>query len=178
MIPADSRRQALNHESCLVVMNKYDKNRNGRLELGEVERLIRDFCGPAISKEIDAKSVMGLADLNNSKSIEVGEVSQLLRSLDIFIREDTQQYLTAIWIKYDKDKSKLLDKGEIGQILTDLSGGQAPTGRAVDEVLRKCSKDGDLCISKYEFMYVLSAWFTKDVCEQADTPKKKKSLKK
>eukprot|EP00397_Hematodinium_sp_SG-2012_P047270 GEMP01053691.1.p1 GENE.GEMP01053691.1~~GEMP01053691.1.p1 ORF type:complete len:156 (+),score=19.22 GEMP01053691.1:121-588(+) len=155
MIPADSRRHALNHESCLVVMNKYDKNRSGRLELGEVERLIRDFCGPAISKEIDAKSVMGLADLNNSKSIEVDEVSQLLRSLDIFIRKDTQR-----------------------QILTDLSGGQAPTGRAVDEVLRKCSKDGDLCISKYEFMYVLSAWFTKDVCEQADTPKKKKNLKK
>lgn len=153
----------LNEASCKVVMDRYDKSEDGKLDYKELEKLVTDFVGPEIAKEISSRSVLALADIDNSKYIELCEVSALLRSLDIFIKPDTQAYLSAIWKKYDADRSLLLEKAEIGQVLSDLSGGVIPKGKEIDKILRRVSKDGDLHISKFEFMYVLSEWFTRDV---------------
>jgi Ca2+-binding EF-hand superfamily protein len=153
----------LNEASCKVVLDRYDKSKDGRLDFKELQKLVTDFVGPELSNEIDARSVLALSDIDASQHIEVGEVSNLLRSLDIFIKPDTQAYLSAIWKKYDGDHSKLLEKNEIGQVLSDMSGGTVPSGKEIDKILRRVSKDGDLDISKFEFMYVLSEWFTRDV---------------
>lgn len=151
----------LDEANCMIIMGRYDKTADGRLDHNECLKLINDFVGADLAKQIDAKSVIGLMDVDNSKHIELTEISGLLRSLDIFVKPDVQAYLDAIWKKYDTDRSKLLEKNEIGQILTDIQFGKAPDGRDVERILRRCSKDGDLDVSKFEFIYLISEWFAK-----------------
>lgn len=153
----------LNEGTCKVIMNMFDRSGEGRLVKKDACRLIHQFCGDAIMKDIDAASVLALADINNDKYIELDEISGLMRSLDMYIKPDTQSYLKAIWKKYDKNSNKILEKEELGQVLSDLSGGHAPTGREIDKILRRCSKDGNLDVSMFEFMFVINEWFCRKI---------------
>jgi len=144
--------------NCEIVLQRYDKTLDGKLDAQECYKLISDFVGPELIHEIDVKSVLALADLDGSTTIEIDEISGLLKSLDIFSRPDTQNYLNSVWEKYDKDASKILEKKEIRSVLKDVSG-RSVKDEEVEKMIKRCSKDGDGAISKFEFMYLISEWF-------------------
>jgi len=151
-----------------IILDKYDKKGNGVITTQQAELVVQDFfklVKPEYLQNLTAKSVIMLSDIDNSKTLDVDEVGFLVRSLDNFCKPEFHTYVNAIWKKYDSDQSGLLEKAELGQLLSDIGGGQTATGQEVEKILKRVSKDGDFSVNKFEFMFVLSEWYARTCSE-------------
>lgn len=111
--------------------------------------------------EKNLQQIFEFIDINDSGSITQSEFLLLFEEPDqkieknkanLRLPDELQREIQTLFEEVDVDKSRFIDKNELGQALMKV--GVNPTLQELDEYIAKFDRDGDGKISYGEFLYI------------------------
>lgn len=139
--------------SYMKTFKDFDVDGSDSLSRAEFARLTVDLAlnlPPGVADEVFNETDTDGNGVMNSE--EFVETMSLLTERQGFAKKDVQE-LDLVFKKFDRDQSGLIDGEEIGELLKWL--GYKPSARILQEVTNSFDVDGDLRISKLEFLMIM-----------------------
>lgn len=143
---------------------KYDKSGTGRLEEGELRRLLTDLNGGKAVTDSEVKWVLVTADESDGSLNGAVDPHELLHAVNSFKSyKENAPFIETVMDRYDENRSGRLERGQLRELMTDLNDGKPATEADVDYVLSKADLLQTDGIDRPEVLYATSLWF--DHCE-------------
>jgi Ca2+-binding EF-hand superfamily protein len=114
---------------------KYDKTHEGTLNKDELRTLLRDLNDGKDVSEDEFQWVMETADKSRTGDLSFGELKIAVCTFKSYQR--SKPFIDSVMLKYDEHKTGRLEFGDLKKMLTDISGGAAPSDEAVADVLER-----------------------------------------
>jgi len=136
-------------------MHRYDADRNGKLEKHEVQKLLTDMSGYAVSQnEVDF--VFKIADTNRDQAINAQEVKTLLNCWHNY--QGSRAEIERHFRKHDPNGTGHLDKRQLKGLLVEMSQGQPVSDEQVAWVLQQSDTLKNGVLTKPELRRALALW--------------------
>jgi len=139
------------------IIQKYDADGSGQLELADLRKLLEDFnYGKPVSDD-EVQFIMQAADTSGDGGISVDEAELLLGIWTTYQKAIPE--VDAILLKFDVDGSGKLDRPEVKKMLEELNEGKPVQDCEVDWVIQSAGKLTVGEIAKPEIKRAIRAWY-------------------
>ncbi|XP_055334601.1 calbindin-32-like [Paramacrobiotus metropolitanus] len=163
-------------EDFMVAWKKYDADKSGYIEAGELEGFLKDVLkNPSLDKNTIneyTKQLLEIFDSNKDGKLSLGEAAQLLPVKQNFIHaaaqktnlgQLSQQQIATIFKQYDRDNSGFIQASEIDGLSADIvrmakkDYTQDDINTLRDTIIKGCDMDGDGKINEKELAMIIGA---------------------